>query len=66
MVSTTCAPTAKPVVSWLKPASKLSGSAARITSSAVLPRYWLTLEPPTMRLRCESTTPFGLPVLPEV
>ena len=45
-MSTTCAPTVKAVVSWLNPASKLSGSAARMTSSAVFSRYWLTLAPP--------------------
>ena len=66
LCSTTCAPTAKAVVIWLKPASKLSGSADRMTSSAVLRRYELTLSAPTIRLRWLSTTPLGRPVLPDV
>ena len=37
-----------------------------MTSSEVLPRYWLTLSPPTIRLRWLSTTPLGMPVLPDV
>jgi len=65
-MSATLAPTWKAVVSWLKPASKLSGSAARMRSSGRFSRYCATLFAPATMFRCESTTPFGLPVLPEV
>ena len=62
----TLAPTLKAVVSWERPASKLNGRTERMWSSAVFSRYWLTLRAPAIILRCDKTTPFGSPVLPEV
>ena len=42
------------------------GSAASKVSLAVLFKYPATLVAPATRLRCDSTTPLGLPVLPDV
>ena len=44
----------------------VSGSAAMMLSSLRFSRYDATLLAPASMLRWDSTTPFGLPVLPEV
>ena len=54
-------------MSWLKPASNESGSAAsKRVAGVVLEIATATLFAPATMLRCDSTTPLGLPVLPEV
>ena len=64
--NTSVAPTRKEVVNWLIPASKLSGSAERMRSSAVFSRYDETIWAPTTTLRWLVATPLGIPVEPDV